>query len=233
MSAFFKGMPHIFDSRVSAGLSRGKTYFVNSEGSSYIRNCLLRLDPGPGGHPGRRRDTPGGLRGRTWPSMEGPAWPSRTGGERCGPWLNVWAGSVKPGLWSVTTVRCCLKGRPRQSWWARFWRPGCWRCGPPSPTSPCSADSDPGPRIRSWKSWAPGSCPVFLPSSTTRRPAATARRRCWEGMTSTMRVCAPAAQRSSNGAFSRPCLRPAPRFPACPTVPGIEGMRGRVPPTSS
>ena len=38
MSALFKGMPHIFDSRVSAGLSRGKTYFVNSEGSSYIRN---------------------------------------------------------------------------------------------------------------------------------------------------------------------------------------------------
>ena len=38
LSALFKGMPHIFDSRVRAGLSRGKTYFVNSEGSSYIRN---------------------------------------------------------------------------------------------------------------------------------------------------------------------------------------------------
>ena len=38
LSALFKGMPHVFDSRVSAGLSRGKTYFINSEGSSYIRN---------------------------------------------------------------------------------------------------------------------------------------------------------------------------------------------------
>ena len=38
LSALFKEMPHIFDSRVRAGLSRGKTYFVNSEGSSYIRN---------------------------------------------------------------------------------------------------------------------------------------------------------------------------------------------------
>ncbi len=38
LSGLFKKMPHIFDSRVSAGLSRGKTYFVNSEGSSYIRN---------------------------------------------------------------------------------------------------------------------------------------------------------------------------------------------------
>ena len=38
LSALFKGMPHIFDSRVRAGLSLGKTYFVNSEGSSYIRN---------------------------------------------------------------------------------------------------------------------------------------------------------------------------------------------------
>ncbi|MDE2758224.1 MAG: metallopeptidase TldD-related protein [Acidobacteriota bacterium] len=38
LSALFKEMPDIFDSRVSAGLSRGKTYFVNSEGSSYTRN---------------------------------------------------------------------------------------------------------------------------------------------------------------------------------------------------
>ena len=38
LSALFKGMPQVFDSRVSAGLSRGRTYFVNSEGSSTIRN---------------------------------------------------------------------------------------------------------------------------------------------------------------------------------------------------
>ena len=38
LSALFKEMPHIFDSRVSARLSSGKTYFVNSEGSSYVRN---------------------------------------------------------------------------------------------------------------------------------------------------------------------------------------------------
>ena len=38
LSALFKGMPQVFDSRVSAGVTRGKTYFVNSEGSSYMRN---------------------------------------------------------------------------------------------------------------------------------------------------------------------------------------------------
>ncbi len=38
LSALFKGMPQVFDSRVSAGLSRAKIYFINSEGSSYIRN---------------------------------------------------------------------------------------------------------------------------------------------------------------------------------------------------
>ena len=38
LSALFKEMPHIFDSRVSASLNRGKVYFVNSEGSSYVRN---------------------------------------------------------------------------------------------------------------------------------------------------------------------------------------------------
>ena len=38
LSAIFKEMPHIFDSRVSAGQSRVRIYFINSEGSSYIRN---------------------------------------------------------------------------------------------------------------------------------------------------------------------------------------------------
>ena len=38
LSALFKETPHIFESRVSASLNRGKTYFVNSEGSSYVRN---------------------------------------------------------------------------------------------------------------------------------------------------------------------------------------------------
>ena len=38
LSALFKEMPHIFDSRVSAGVNSGKVYFVNSEGSSYVRN---------------------------------------------------------------------------------------------------------------------------------------------------------------------------------------------------
>lgn len=38
LSALFKGMPQVFDSRVSAGLSRGRIYFINSEGSSTIRN---------------------------------------------------------------------------------------------------------------------------------------------------------------------------------------------------
>ena len=38
LSALFKEMPHIFDSRVSASVSSGKVYFVNSEGSSYVRN---------------------------------------------------------------------------------------------------------------------------------------------------------------------------------------------------
>ena len=38
LSALFKGMPQVFDSRVSAGLSRVRIYFVNSEGSSYVRN---------------------------------------------------------------------------------------------------------------------------------------------------------------------------------------------------
>ena len=38
LSALFKEMPHIFDSRVSASVNSGKVYFVNSEGSSYVRN---------------------------------------------------------------------------------------------------------------------------------------------------------------------------------------------------
>ncbi len=37
LSATFKGMPHIFVSKVQASLQRGTTYFVNSEGSSYTR----------------------------------------------------------------------------------------------------------------------------------------------------------------------------------------------------
>ena len=38
LSALFKEMPHVFDSRVSAGVNSGKVYFVNSEGSSFVRN---------------------------------------------------------------------------------------------------------------------------------------------------------------------------------------------------
>lgn len=38
LSALFKGTPQVFDSRVSGGQSHVRTYFVNSEGSSYIRN---------------------------------------------------------------------------------------------------------------------------------------------------------------------------------------------------
>ena len=38
LSAVFKEVPNIFESRVSASLNSGTIYFVNSEGSSYVRN---------------------------------------------------------------------------------------------------------------------------------------------------------------------------------------------------
>ena len=38
LSAVFKEVPDIFESRVSASLNSGTIYFVNSEGSSYVRN---------------------------------------------------------------------------------------------------------------------------------------------------------------------------------------------------
>ncbi len=37
LSARFRDMPHIVDSRVSVSARRGRTYYVNSEGSSFIR----------------------------------------------------------------------------------------------------------------------------------------------------------------------------------------------------
>ena len=81
LSALFKGMPHIFDSRVRARLSTREDLLRQQRGFFLHQELLLRLHPSSGGHPGRRRDAPGGLRGRPRPSMEGPARPSRTGGE--------------------------------------------------------------------------------------------------------------------------------------------------------
>ena len=38
LSIRFRDMPHIMDSRVGAGVARGRTYYVNSEGSTFIRS---------------------------------------------------------------------------------------------------------------------------------------------------------------------------------------------------
>lgn len=38
LSGLFRDMPHIMDSRVSARVVRGRTYYVNSEGSTFIRS---------------------------------------------------------------------------------------------------------------------------------------------------------------------------------------------------
>ena len=38
LSHRFRDMPHIMDSRVGAGVVRGRTYYVNSEGSTFIRS---------------------------------------------------------------------------------------------------------------------------------------------------------------------------------------------------
>ena len=38
LSSLFRDMPHIMDSRVGARVARGRTYYVNSEGSTFIRS---------------------------------------------------------------------------------------------------------------------------------------------------------------------------------------------------
>ena len=41
LSGLFRDMPHIMDSRVSARVVRGRTYYLNSEGSSFVRSDPL------------------------------------------------------------------------------------------------------------------------------------------------------------------------------------------------